>query len=541
MSQKPTYEELEQRVRELEIEYARLKQAEKEFRQSESLLRNTFSAIPDLLTIHDRDLRIVLSNWHGHEYITEKERVKQPYCYEVYMHRDTPCEPCHAMEVFATGKPKRLDMTNPVDGITREINVYPIFDEAGEVVMITEHIRDITERKRAVEEKEKLKAQLHQAERMEAIGTLAGGIAHDFNNILAAIIGYTELAKTHMPEESQAEANLDEVLKAGNRAKDLVKQMLTFSRQRKAEPRPLEINSVIKETIKLLRASIPTTIEIRKNIAKEASKVMADPTQIHQVLMNLCTNAAFAMSKEGGILGIGLENIDLKTDKPKYPDLRPGPYIRLTVSDTGTGMDEAVKARIFDPFFTTKGPGEGTGLGLSVVHGIVKSHGGIITVYSEPGKGATFHVLLPGIEGKIAPDAEKAEPLPTGTERILLVDDEEALVKMTDEMLKRLGYEVVSRTSSVEALEVFRIQSDKFDLVITDLTMPNMTGEQLARELINIKRDIPIILCTGYSQTMSDEQAKSVGIYGFVMKPMVMRELAETIRRVLDVEERKDG
>lgn len=401
-------------------------------------------------------------------------------------------------------------------------------------------VRDISERIQSQEERDKLEAQLHQAERMEAIGTLAGGIAHDFNNILAAIMGYTELAKADMPEDSLGQANLDEVLTAGKRARDLVKQMLTFSRQSEAKHKPLEINSVVKEALKLLRASIPTTVEIRKDIAKESATVMADPIQIHQVLMNLCTNAAFAMREEGGILGIGLENIDIEGEATaQYPDLKPGPYVRLTVSDTGPGIEGAVKGRIFDPFFTTKGPGEGTGMGLSVVHGIVKSHGGMITVYSEPGEGTTFHVLLPRIEGEIAPEAEKVEPLPTGSERILFVDDEEALVRMGEQMLSRLGYEVVARTSSVEALEAFRTQPDKFDLVITDLTMPNMTGKQLARELAGIRSDIPVILCTGYSQIMSDEEAKSAGIDGVVMKPMVMRELAETIRCVLDQEKGK--
>jgi CheY-like chemotaxis protein len=263
--------------------------------------------------------------------------------------------------------------------------------------------------------------------------------------------------------------------------------------------------------------------------------VMGDPTQIHQVLMNLCTNATHAMREKGGALEVGLEDVDLDADAPvQYPDLKPGPHVRLTVSDTGHGLDPAVMERIFDPYFTTKDKGVGTGLGLAVVHGIVKSHGGTITVYSEVGKGTTFHVLFPRIESVDAEETEVLEPLPKGDERILFVDDEEALVKIGQQMLERLAYEVVPRTSSIEALEAFRAQPDKFDLVITDQTMPNMTGEMLAKELMGIRPDIPIILCTGYSELISKERAKAMGIREYVMKPLVIRELATTIRKVLD-------
>ena len=395
--------------------------------------------------------------------------------------------------------------------------------------------RDISERKQAEEEKRKLEARLIQAHKMEAIGTLAGGIAHDFNNILAAIMGYSELVELDLSKEDRASDNLGEVLKAANRAKQLVRQLLTFSRQSEPEPKPLQMTPIVKEALKLIRASIPATIKIRQEIHCEPDIVLADDVQIHQVLINLCSNAAHAMQGNGGLLNVKLVNLELDAeDLLQYPNLRAGPYIRLSVSDTGCGMDREIKERIFDPFFTTKGPGEGTGMGLAVVHGIVNSHGGAITVYSEPDQGTTFHVLLPGVDGKAPVKDEKMVSLLRGSERILLLDDEKTLVTMGERMLKRLGYRVVPQTSSVEALEAFRAQPDKFDLVITDQTMPDMTGEHLSRELMNIRSDIPIILCTGYSQIISEKDARAMGIAGYIMKPMVMRELARVIRDVLD-------
>lgn len=415
-----------------------------------------------------------------------------------------------------------------------EITSTPIRSNGGIKYYLVNWV-DITERTKVKEEKSNLEAQLQQAQRMESIGTLAGGIAHDFNNIIAAITGYAELVQMDIPEANETSANLNEVLKAANRAKDLVKQILSFSQQSKGEQKPLQISLVAKEALKLLRASIPTTIEIRQDIKKESGTVLADPTQIHQVIMNLCTNAGHAMRENGGVLEVSLVNVDLDVDvAAQYVDLKPGPYARLTVSDTGCGMDHAVKERIFDPFFTTKGLGEGTGMGLAVVHGIVNNHGGAISVNSEPGKGTTFQVLLPRVESRVRLEAEKIEPLSTGSERILFVDDEKALVNIGEQMLKRLGYEVVGRTSSIEALGLFQNQPDLFDLVITDMTMPNMTGEELAKELMNIRPDIPVILCTGYSERISEEKAKGMGIRAFAMKPLLMRDLAKTIRKVLD-------
>jgi nitrogen-specific signal transduction histidine kinase len=389
--------------------------------------------------------------------------------------------------------------------------------------------------KRDVTEEVKLETKLRQAQKMEAIGTLAGGIAHDFNNILSLIMGYTELAMHNVSEGSRVRDNMDKVFKASERARDLVKQILAFSRHTEQEQKPVQIHLIAKESLKLLRPSFPTTIEIRQNITSTGT-VMADPTQIHQVIMNLCTNAYHAMSDKGGILEVSLTDVELDSDyTAKHLDTHPGPYLKLTVSDTGHGMKKKVLNRIFDPYYTTKEKTGGTGMGLAVVHGIVKSHGGVITVYSEPGKGSTFNVFLPrteSAEGVVEP--EEIIPLPIGKERILFVDDEPFIVDIGKGMLEHLGYTVVTRTSPIEALEAFKAMPDKFDLVITDMTMPKMTGDELAKELMKIRSDIPIILCTGFSELINEEKAKAMGIRAFVMKPVVQRELANAVRKALD-------
>jgi len=423
------------------------------------------------------------------------------------------------------------------DGSTFSVHLSAsmIKDDAGEPICMMASFVDITEAKRAEEEKKRLQAQLQQAQKMEAIGTLAGGIAHDFNNILSIIIGYTELSRYYLPEDSEVQASLQQVYDAGIRAKDLVRQILTFSRQREEEKRPLQISPVINEALKLLRASLPTTIEIRQNMKTASDIVLTNPTHIDQVLMNLCTNAAHAMRENGGVLEVRLEDVDLGIEAAaQNSDLKPGAYMKLTVSDTGTGIEPGIMERIFDPYFTTKGPGQGTGMGLAVVHGIVKSMGGAITVDSKLGEGTTIAVFFPRTESKLTPEARALAPFPTGTERILFVDDEKPLVDIGAQMLEHLGYQVVSRTSSIEALEAFRVQPEKFDLIITDETMPNMTGEMFAKELIQIRPDIPIVLCTGYSETISEEKAKSLGIRKLLMKPILIREMSETIREVLD-------
>jgi PAS domain S-box-containing protein len=402
-------------------------------------------------------------------------------------------------------------------------------DSEGKVTGMVGLLKDITEQ-------QKLQVQLQQAQKMEAMGTLAGGVAHDFNNILSAIIGYSELAILDVPEETKTKHNLKEVLRACQRAKELVKQILAFSRKSEEELKPVEIQLIVKEALKLLRASLPTTIEIRQHIDRETGIVEADPTQIHQLLMNLCTNSAAAMGDDGGLLEVSLTNVDvdLRTT-PTYLDMEPGTYLKLSVSDTGHGMTPEVLEKIFDPYFTTKEKGKGTGLGLAVVHGIVKRHRGDITVDTTPGKGTTFHVYFPRIAQETATEKTDAvESLPKGHECILFIDDEEDLVEIGSQMLSRLGYEVVANSNSVKVLDLFRTQPERFDLVITDMTMPNLTGDKLAKELLKIRPDIPIILCTGFSECISEEKAKEIGISEFSLKPFVMRDLAVTTRKALD-------
>ena len=400
--------------------------------------------------------------------------------------------------------------------------------------MIGTHV-DITERKQAEEEKTRTEAQLRQAQKMEALGTLAGGIAHDFNNILGIIIGYTELALTSPKGKGPPSSGLEEVLKAAGRAKDLVKQILAFSRLNDQEKKPVQVGLIVKEVMKMLRASLPSTIEIELNVASKAA-MLCDPTQIHQVLMNLCTNAAHAMRDQGGVLKVSLTDTRLESESiPPHSALIPGPYLELSVMDTGHGIDPSILERIFDPFFTTKEQGVGTGLGLSVVHGIVKSHGGAIEVESLPGGGTTFRLLLPALESAQMSDEVDLEPLPHGRERILVVDDEPSLAHATMQMLERLGYEVECRMSGTEALEIFRNLAGKpFDLVITDMTMPQLTGADLARELLNLQPDLSVLLSTGFNDKIDAEKAESLGIKGVLMKPVAVRELAGLVRKVLD-------
>ncbi|MDY6989466.1 MAG: PAS domain S-box protein [Thermodesulfobacteriota bacterium] len=408
-----------------------------------------------------------------------------------------------------------------------DVAYYPFVADDGTVSAAVVHVRDMTQTKR-------LEDQLRQAQKMEAIGTLAGGIAHDFNNSLAAIMGYTEMAMGDALEGSSLQRDLREVLRAGMRAKDLVKQILAFSLQTDQELRPIQARPIVQEALKLLRATLPTTIEIGRDL-ESGSVLMADPTQMHQVLMNLCTNASHAMGKNGGVLKVSTKVEELDADfGARYPDISPGPHLKLTVSDTGHGMDASILERAFDPYFTTKEKGEGTGMGLSVVHGIVKSHGGTITAYSEPGVGASFNVYLPVVKTEVEEDLHVQESLPTGTERILFVDDEQSLVTLGKQMLKSLGYEVVARMSSPYALETFEAQPDSFDLVITDMTMPTITGDNLAVQLMKIRPDIPVILCTGFSPSITEERAKALGIRGFLLKPFLKSDMAKTIRRVLD-------
>ncbi len=407
--------------------------------------------------------------------------------------------------------------------------ISPVFDTAGNIVNFVSVQRDISH-------EIELETQLRQAQKMEAMGTLAGGIAHDFNNILSAILGYTELAMASMDEDCKNYSRLGEVIKAGVRASDLVKQILTFSRQTEHERKPMQLQPVVKEALKLLRGSLPTTIEIRQQIDTDCGTVLADPTRMHQIIMNLCTNAYHAMNETGGILEVKLSERHItEKEAAAHIDLKSGQYACLTVSDNGCGMDSHTIDRIFEPYFTTKKTGKGTGLGLATVHGIVKSHDGAISVQSEPGKGSTFCIYLPVSlsRNETAAAAKDDHELPMGSEHILFVDDEEALVEMENSILQHLGYRVTAHTSSLDALRAFETSPESFDLVITDQTMPRMTGFELAQRLMKIRPDIPVILCSGFTEYLTENQIKQAGIREYIPKPIITRNLAATIREVL--------
>ena len=394
---------------------------------------------------------------------------------------------------------------------------------------------DITERKHAEDERHRLEAQLRQMQKMDAIGALAGGIAHEFNNMLTAILGYAQLASAKAPADSPVSQYLHGVETAGNRARDLVQQLLAFSHPSDRKREAVSLAEVIQEALKLLRASLPATVEIRQRMAPETGMVFADATQLHQVLMNLCANAEHAMRETGGVLEVSTDPIEVNDAHAAFhSELQPGAYVRVRVRDTGAGIPARILDRIFDPFFTTKAAGEGTGMGLAIVHGIVTKHGGVIHAESAPDAGTTFSIYLPRLPDA-APGAATASAsvMPQGQGRILFVDDEELLASLAEGLLVYLGYDVTAHTNSLEALEAFRAAPESFDIVITDQTMPTMTGATLVEELRRIRPDIPIILCTGFSHLMNEEKAAALGVDAFVMKPGVTQELAVVIQQVL--------
>ena len=411
----------------------------------------------------------------------------------------------------------------------------PVKDFNGATIGFLGVIRDMSERKEAEKERERLEAQWRQSKKLEALGTLAGGIAHDFNNILSVILGYADLAKADAPSGSPFSEDVDKILQAAHRSKDLVKQILAFSRQSQIEKTPLRPQPIIKEGLKMLRASIPATIEIRENIAEECGAIEADPTQLHQILMNLCTNAFQAMEQKGGVLHVELKVASsLPLEVKEISEAGEKVFIELTVSDTGQGIGPDIIDKIFDPFFTTKEKEKGTGMGLAIIYGIAKEYGGTITVDSKLGQGTTFHVYLPQSKGETISGAVEEAAIQTGKERILFVDDEELLADLGKIMLERLGYHVTARKKSLEALEVFQNQPGDFDLVITDQTMPGMTGTDLARRILRIRPDIPIILCTGYSSLVDEDAARALGIREFALKPITQNAIAQLIRKALE-------
>ncbi|MFZ5568988.1 MAG: PAS domain-containing hybrid sensor histidine kinase/response regulator [Thermodesulfobacteriota bacterium] len=400
---------------------------------------------------------------------------------------------------------------------------------------ILNFVRDITQVK-------KLEQQLIQAQKMEAIGTLAGGIAHDFNNILSAIMGYTEMSLAEAMPGGSLHRRLSRVFQAGERARNLVGQILAFSRQSEPVLKPTAVGPVVTEALALLRASIPSTILFETEIDPDVGEVYADPTQLHQIVMNLCTNAFHAMREKGGTMRVRLTRFEIdESTSGDFLDLRPGRFIRLTVADTGHGMDRTTMEKMFNPYFTTKVKGEGSGLGLSVVHGIVKNLNGAVKVYSEPGKGTTIQIYLPGIDATVREEASNQEFLPGGNEAILAVDDEEIVRELIVEMLSELGYKVESRASSIEALQAFLAGPDRYDLVISDQTMPHLTGIDLAARIHAFRPEFPVIVCTGFSTQLESGDQLPQGVHALVNKPILKRELARAVRRVLDKSKQADG
>ena len=514
------------------------RRAEQALRESEASLRSIFRAAPvGIGMVTDRVLRQVndyiceMTSYSRNELVDQNARILYPTREE---YERVGREKYVLIREQGTGSIETCWQRKDGKVIDVLLSSTPL-DPADWSIGVTFTALDITERKRAERERASLEEKLRISQKMEAIGTLAGGIAHDFNNILSAIIGYAELADIDTRRESPVASSLAQILKAAFRARDLVRQILMFSRQSEVQFGPLQVNLIIKETLKLLRASLPATIQVRQDLG-DCGKILGDPTQVHQVVMNLCTNAYQAMSAEGGLLDISLSSVNIDAGHLVQGEtLQPGQYLKLSVRDTGHGIEPEILHRIFEPYYTTREKGAGTGLGLAVVHGIVQNHHGAIQASSQVGLGSTFDVYFPKVEDySVESEAEPEEPVRGGNECILFVDDEPALEELGGRLLSGLGYEVVTRSSAWEALQLFKAKTMAFDLVITDMTMPQLTGEKLALEILRIRPEMPIILCTGFSEQINNERARSLGIRALVMKPFLKNEMARTIRRVLD-------
>lgn len=518
------------------------KKAEEALRESEARFRQLAESIQEVFWITTADMSQILYVSPAYHQIWGRsvERLYQhPYDWIdaiVSEDRQRVIDTFKSLEQGARAVDVEYRIRRPDDSMRWILDRgFAIRDQAGKVYRTAGVAKDITERKQAEEENRQLELQLRQAQKLEAIGTLAGGIAHDFNNILGAIIGYTELAQEDIAAEHRSRKRLQEVLKAGHRAKELVQQILAFSRQSVPERKPVAIALIIKEALKLLRATLPATIQIRTELDTKHDRVVADPVQVHQVLMNLCTNAAHAMHEKGGTLTVGLNELTItEEDAARTGSLPTGAYLKLSVRDTGHGMEKAVQDRIFDPFFTTKPLGEGTGLGLSVVHGIVTSHGGQISVSSEPGAGTTFEIVLPQTTNVVEMAQQNRPDLPRGTERVLLIDDEEPLANLLRERLERFGYKVVAETDSLRALQLFQAAPASFDIVLSDQTMPGMTGVELAKRIRRVRNDLPIFLFTGYSEALREDDVQTISLCQVVLKPVDLQALHAAIRRVLN-------
>ena len=543
------------------------KQAEENLVRAKEEWERTFASVPDMIAIIDNQHRILRVNQAMARRLgLAAEECIGRRCFEAVHGLSEQPHFCPHSQTLKDGRQHIEEVHEDRLGGDFVVSATPLHDQQGQMIGTVHVAHDVTERRKTekalqkaydelelrvrertaelqesyyrlkeeIAVREQVESQLRQAQKMEALGTLSGGIAHDFNNMLAVIIGFTELLVGHAPKGSRDERHLKRIVEASIRGRELVKQLLAFSRQTEREKEPLLLSSIVKETVRFLRASTPSTVNIKVNTKQESGAVLGDPTQIQQVLMNLCTNAAHAMREKGGVLDIEVRDFSVSPSDENPHGIKPGLYMKLAVRDTGVGIPPDIIDRIFDPFFTTKQLGEGTGLGLSVVHGIVKHSGGYITVESEPHNGSAFTVYFPRVAEKLPNDGVSDGTLPTGYERILFIDDEASLVEMGAEILAELGYDVTSRMSSREALSLLQKDPSRFDLVITDQTMPDMTGIELVKEILALRADMPIIMCTGFSHLVDAGRAKAAGIKAFAMKPLTKREIARTIRQVLD-------
>ena len=516
MSEQPTYEALKERIRELEEEAAALKEDRERF-------LSIFETIPAVIDIVEpKTFEVLFANQYTRDLYGQD--IVGKTCYNVFHNFDRPCSFCNNEQILKE-KDKVLHWEYHSETVDRDfatINRIIRWPDGRDVKF--EFSIDITRRKM-------LEAQIRHSHKMQALGTLAGGIAHDFNNILSIIIGNAELAMDPVPEWTPTRINLEEIQTAGFRAKNLVKQLLSFSHMPEGRREPIRLSPLIQESLGLIRASLPAAVEIQERITATSDAVLADASLLRQVMINLCTNAAQAMADAGGVIEIELSDAETNTSSTDAPTARE---IRLTIRDTGPGIPADIRDRIFDPYFTTREVGQGSGMGLAVVHGIVQNHCGSITVDSAPGRGTAVHIRLPVVELKDAPIAPVSKPAPGGNESILFVDDEQSIADMGWMMLSRLGYHVIAKTDPEQALEVFRERSDQFDLLVTDMTMPRMNGDQLVKEALRIRPDMPIILCTGYSDKMSRDRARNMGIRKYIEKPFNKTFFAEAVRTVLD-------
>jgi PAS domain S-box-containing protein len=528
------------------IDITKQKRAEKALKESEAKFRTiTGSAINPIVMMDDKGHISYMNASAERAFDYTAEEIKGQEFQSLLVSDDYQDTFRKGFEIFKNGNIGSANGRHiELDVLKKDGTAFPV-ELALSAVKFKGHqnavgiIRDLSERKAAEKEKARLQHQLRQSHKLESLGTLAGGIAHDFNNILGAVYGYAQLAQFEIPDSDtspgKALNHIGQIIRACDRAKDLVRQILTFSRHNDQEMNPIQIGPIIKEVLKLLRASLPSTIDILQEIQSHGMVIMGNPTKIHQVMMNLCTNASQSMEKDPtGTLEVRLEPVEIdKQQAATLPDIEPGSYLRLTINDTGHGIKTEIMERIFDPYFTTKDKSVGTGLGLAVVQGIVKRHGGAIRVYSEPEIGTSFTIYFPRIRADVAEEPISDIIFPGGTEKILYIDDEPMLADMGRQLLEKLGYDVISKTDAIEALALFRAQPANFDIVITDMTMPKMTGEKLAKEIMQIRSDMPIIICTGFNKLITRQKAQDLGISGFLMKPLSIGDLAVSIQDAL--------